>query len=245
MQLSVFKISFLITLGLLVGVSPTLAQIDSDSTIIIVDNYQSIVLQKDKPNYVKGQGNVKILLSQSATISFTIEKVNSPNVEFNKDSLPFLVFSNVSTLPKDASNSNVYGKNGDYSYTFTAPKIPGQYVVVFNEAQLNSQRIVDLAYQYQIIVVDQVEDKLAASKIADRAIFAKLTDVNISEWKIASQEIQLIDNNWDVVIEINYNSCGIDWQESQCIAKVARAHYLIDKNSGLVTEINPTLSILF
>ncbi|MFH1773285.1 MAG: hypothetical protein ABH818_02995, partial [Patescibacteria group bacterium] len=111
---------------------------------IIPDNYKSIILEKNKPNYVKSKGAIKILFSQSATISFSIEKVNSPNTEFNNNLLPFMVYTNENTIPKDPNNNYVYGKYGDYSYTFTAPEIPGKYDVVFSEPGLNSQRITDV-----------------------------------------------------------------------------------------------------
>lgn len=205
---------------------------------IIPDNYKSIILEKNKPNYVKSKGAIKILFSRSATISFSIEKVNSPNTDFNNNSLPFVVYTNESTTPKDPNNNYMYGKYGDYSYTFTAPEIPGKYDVVFSEPELNSQKITDIASKYEITVVGKVDNELLASKIADRAIFAKLNEANPRGWKIASQEIKSVGNSWDVVIQINYNSCGIDWESNVCTAKVVKEHYLINKSSGLVTESN-------
>lgn len=206
--------------------------------VIIPDNYKSIILEKNKPNYVKSKGAIKILFSQSATISFSVEKVNSPNTDFNNNSLPFVVYTNESTTPKDLNNNSVYGKYGDYSYTFTAPEIPGKYDVVFSEPELNSQKITDVASKYEITVVGKVDNELLASKIADRAIFAKLNEANPRDWKIASQEIKSVGNIWDVVMQINYNSCGIDWESNVCTAKVVKEHYLINKSSGLVTESN-------
>lgn len=202
------------------------------------DNYKSIILEKNKPNYVKSKGAIKILFSQSSTISFSIEKVNSPNTEFNNNPLPFVVYTNESTIPKDPNNNYVYGKYGDYSYTFTAPEIPGKYDVVFSEPELNSQKITDVASKYEITVVGKVDNELLVSKIVDRAIFAKLDEANLRGWKIASQEIKSVGNNWDVVMQINYNSCGIDWESNVCTAKVVKEHYLINKSSGLATESN-------
>ncbi len=205
---------------------------------IIPDNYKSIILEKNKPNYVKSKGAIKILFSQSATISFSIEKVNSPNTDFNSNSLPFVVYTNESTIPKDPNNNYTYGKYGDYSYTFTAPEILGKYDVVFSEPELNSQRITDVDSKYEITVVGKVDSELLASKIVDRAIFAKLNEANPRGWKIASQAIKSVGNSWDVIMQINYNSCGIDWESNVCTAKVVKEHYLINKNSGLVTEGN-------
>jgi len=205
---------------------------------IIPDNNKSIILEKNKPNYVKSKGTIKILFSQSATISFTIENVNSPNAEFNNNSLPFVAYINESTIPKDQNNNHVYGKYGDYSYTFTAPEIPGNYNLVFSEPELNSQKITDVDSKYEITVVGKVDYELLASKIVDRAIFAKLNEANPRGWKIASQEIKAVGNNWDVVMQINYDSCGIDWESNVCTAKVVKGHYLINKSSGIVTEIN-------
>jgi len=202
------------------------------------DNYKSVILEKNKPNYVKSNGAIKILFSQSATISLTIENVNSPNSEFNSNSLPFAAYINKSTTPKDPNNNLVYGKYGDYSYMFTAPEIPGEYDVVFSEPELSSQKITDVASKYKITVVGKVDNELLASKIVDRAIFAKLNEANPSDWKIASQAIKSVGNNWDVIMQINYNSCGIDWESNVCTAKVVKGHYLINKISGIVTENN-------
>jgi len=202
------------------------------------DNYKSIILEKNNPNYVKSKGAIKILFSQSTTISFSIEKVNSPNTEFNNNTLPFVVYTNESTIPKDPNNNYVYGKYGDYSYTFTAPEIPGKYDVVFSEPELNSQRITDVDSKYEITVVGKIDNELLASKIADRAIFAKLNEANPRGWKIASQVIKSVGNSWDVVMQINYNSCGIDWESNVCTAKVVKEHYLINKSSGIITESN-------
>lgn len=202
------------------------------------DSYKSIILEKNNPNYIKSKGAIKILFSQSATISFSIEKVNRPNTDFNNNSLPFVVYTNESTIPKDPNNNYVYGKYGDYSYTFTAPEIPGKYDVVFSEPELNSQKIMDVASKYEITVVGKVDNELLASKIADRAIFVKLNEANPRGWKIASQEIKSVGNSWDVVMQINYSSCGIDWESNVCTAKVVKGHYLINKSSGIVTETN-------
>lgn len=203
------------------------------------EDYASITLEKNKPNYVKSKGAIKILFSQSANISFSIEKVNSPNAEFNNNSLPFVVYTNESTTPKNPNNNYVYGKYGDFSYTFTAPEIPGTYNVVFSEPELNSQKITDVDSKYEITVVGKVDNELLASRVVDRAIFAKLNVANPKDWKIASQEIKSIGNAWDVVMQINYNSCGIDWDDSVCTAKVVKGHYMIDKSSGIVTETKP------
>ncbi len=236
MKLTVFTLIGLLSIGMLVGLAPAESQMDADFKEIVPTHYQSIILENDKPNYVKSKGAIKILFSQSATISFSIEKVNSPNAAFNKDILPFVVYTNESTVPKDPNNNYVYGKYGDYSYTFTAPEIPGKYDVVFSEPELNSQRITEIASKYEITVVDKVDNELLASKIVDRAIFVKLNEADPRGWKITSQEIKSVGNNWDVVMQIDYNSCGIDWESNVCTAKVVKQHYLINKNSGIVTE---------
>ncbi len=200
------------------------------------DNYKSIILEKNKPNYVKSKGTIKILFSQSATISFSLEKINSPNYGFNKNYLPFVLYKNESTIPKDLNNNYTYGKYGDYSYTFTAPEIPGKYDLVFSEPELSSQKNTDVIKKYEITVVDKVNDELLAYKIIDRTIFAKLNEANLKDWKVVSQEIKSVGRSWDVLMQINYNSCGIDWDSNLCTAKVTRGHYLINKGSGIVTE---------
>ena len=218
--------------------NPTLTSIPSQQEII-PDNYKSIILERNKPNYVKSKGAIEILFSQSATISFSIEKVNSPNTDFNSNPLPFVAYTNESTLPKDPNNNYVYGKYGDYSFTFVAPETPGKYDLAFSEPELNSQRITDVDSKYEITVVSKVDNELLASKIVDRAIFAKLNEANPRGWKITSQEIKSVGNDWDVTMQINYSSCGIDWESNVCTAKIVKGHYLINKNSGIVTESNP------
>ena len=215
---------------------PTPVSVEAQSEIN-PDSYTSISLERNKPNYVKSKGAIKILFSQSATISFSLEKVNSPDTVFNNSSLPFVVYTNESTVPKDPNNNYVYGKYGDFLYTFTAPEIPGTYNVVFSEPELNSQKITDVASKYEITVVSKVDNELLASRIVDRAIFAKLDEANPKDWKIASREIKSIGNAWDVVMQINYNSCGIDWDDTVCTAKIVKGHYVIDKSSGIVTEV--------
>jgi len=200
------------------------------------DDYTSITLDKNKPNYVKSKGEIKILFSQSATISFFIEKVNSPNTVFNNSPLSSVSHINETTTPNDPNNNYVYGKYGDFSYTLIAPEIPGTYDVVLSG--LDQYRITDVANKYEITVVDKVDNELLASRIVDRAIFAKLDEVNPKDWKIASQEIKSIGNAWDVVMQISYNSCGIDWDDNVCTPKIVKGHYVIDKNSGIVRETN-------
>lgn len=215
---------------------PTPVSADTEKEIN-PDNYTSITIEKNKSNYVRSRGAIKILFSQSATISFSIEKVNSPNTVFNNSPLPFVVYTNESTMPKDPNNNYVYGKYGDFSYMFTAPEIPGTYNIVFSEPELNSQKITDVVSKYEITVVGKVDNELLASRIVDRAIFAKLNEANPKNWKIASQEVKSIGNAWDVFMQINYNSCGIDWDDTVCTAKIVKGHYVIDKSSGIVTEI--------
>lgn len=46
-----------------------------------------------------------------------------------------------------------------------------------------------------------------------------------------------VNNAIDSYMQINYNSYGIDWDDTVCTAKIVKGHYMIDKSSGIVTEI--------
>lgn len=205
---------------------------------IIPDDYISVILKENNINYVKSNGTIKILFSQLATVSFSIEKVNSPNKEFSNSPLSFVPYINKITSPIDNNNKNVYGKYGDYFYELRAPEIPGNYEILFSEPDLMSQKIKDVANKYEIIVIGGVTSELSAIKIVDRTIFAKLKEENPTNWKIISSEIKSNDKNWDVTLQIHFNSCGIDWETSKCIAKDIKGRYLVEKSNGLVREID-------
>ena len=134
--------------------------------------------------------SVTILFSRSATISFTIEKVYSPNTNFNNGQLPFVAYVNEQTTPKVAGNNVTYGKYGDHSYTFKAPDIPGTYYAVLNESELHSQGITDVEGTYRITVRGKVDNEILATKMVDRALFAKLDELNIKNWKIVSIKLR-------------------------------------------------------
>lgn len=237
MKSASFKAMLIAMVGAFVVLLPAYAQVDPNSRTIVPDHYQSITLEKTGPNYIRSGGTIKILFSRSATISFTIEKTNSPNVEFNKNSLPFTAYINEQTVPSNPSNNYVHGKSGDYSYTFTAPEIPGEYEIVFSEPSLTAQAITDIAPKYKITVIGNVNNETLALKVVDRFLFANLTqENNIRDWKVDPREIKPVGNDWDVSVTVRYRSCGIDWESDVCTDKSLNGHYLVNKVHGMVIE---------
>lgn len=215
---------------------PNPPNVSPETKSTLAKDYSSIILQKGGTNSVNTGGSVTILFSRSATISFNIEKVYSPNTDFNKDKLSFVSYNHENNLPKDPSNNNVYGKYGDYSFTFKAPDIPGTYDVVFSEPELRSQGITDVEGTYRITVRGKVDNELLALRMADRALFAKLDDQNIQNWKIVSKKVKEKEREWYVDLKISYDSCGIDWEEDECVPKSTEGAFYLSKDTGFITE---------
>ncbi len=191
------------------------------------DDFLEVTLDSRFEYYVKSEGKITFLSDRSSEVTIVI--------------LPGTSRYEAQTLPINPKNNMVYGNYGDYSYSFNAPLIPGVYngVIVTRTNDKDGKR--PEPKNFKLTVINAVKNEAEAYTVAEYFLRNKISapeHVNVKGWIEQERDIILNDEGWKVSLVFDYQSCGIDWDDSVCTAKVVKGHYMIDKSSGIVRETN-------
>ncbi len=153
--------------------------------------------------------------------------------------LPGTLHYEAQTLPKDPKNTMLYGNYGDYGHTFKAPLIPGVYngVIVTRTNDKDGKRPENK--NFKLTVINEIKNEVEAYTVAEHFLRTKVftvEDVQFKGWSERKKDIIRIDEGWKVSLEFNYQSCGIDWEENNCVPQQTKAVMLV-RHNGIVEQL--------
>jgi hypothetical protein len=197
----------------------------------------SINLTENKHYYVAAEGEVNasiiLLYDESAWTGFNMHVGDSAKshgsyyLELNQQ------YSEI--------NLTKNGKN-NYNFTMIAPDIPGEYYTYLTKRNQTTQTKL---WKYNITIIGSVENETMAYGIANSFMDAAIPDgfgAGIAQpfpdrrnWNITKKEANETEDSWEVFIEAQYDRCGIDEGQGNCVrGNTVTGRYIIDKKTGQI-----------
>lgn len=193
---------------------------------MIVSDYQEVIISDDRDEY---------LIMAGGKLTYLSDMAETVSVVFSPDPSNVSVF-NESCNPIDPANTMLYGNYGEYRLSFDVPSMPGAYDVAINRSDNDRNGSPRGRREIAITVVDDIETGEEAFSVAENHVQTTISkEANAKEFRLKKKSIIENKDGWQIDIELDYKSCGIDWYENACSQETVSKRVFVNRQ-GMVKD---------